>query len=57
MSEFWIRRRTIWLNYPVLGFYKLRYGDYRIIYEILHEEKTVIIHLIRHRKEIYKDLS
>lgn len=35
-------------------FYKLREGDYRIIYQILHDEKTVIIHSIGHRREIYR---
>lgn len=35
-------------------FYKLREGDYRVIYQILHDEKTVIIHTIGHRREIYR---
>ena len=33
--------------------YKLRSGDYRILYEILHQEKTIVVHLIGHRKEVY----
>jgi len=33
---------------------KLRDGDYRILYEILHQEKTVIVHDVGHRSEIYK---
>jgi len=36
------------------GLYKLREGDYRIIYEILHQEKLIIIHSIRHRREVYR---
>ena len=36
------------------GFYKLRIGDYRVIYEILWDENTIIIHAIGHRKDIYK---
>lgn len=36
------------------GLYKLRIGDYRVIYEILHKEQTLIIHAIGHRKEIYR---
>ena len=36
------------------GFYKLRVGDCRIIYEILHTDQAIIIHLIGHRREIYK---
>ena len=35
-------------------FYKLRTGDYRVLYEILHDEKEVVIHLIGHRKNIYR---
>jgi len=36
------------------GFYKLRAGDYRILYEILLEEKIIVIHTIGHRKDIYQ---
>lgn len=36
------------------GFYKFRIGDYRIIYEILHEEQVIVIHEIGHRRDIYR---
>jgi mRNA interferase RelE/StbE len=36
------------------GLYKLREGDYRIAYEILRSERLIIVHLIGHRREIYK---
>lgn len=36
------------------GFFKLRVGDYRVIYEILHDAQTVVIHAIGHRSEIYR---
>ena len=36
------------------GLYKLREGDYRIIYEIIHQEKIIIIHSIGHRREVYQ---
>jgi mRNA interferase RelE/StbE len=36
------------------GLYKLRDGDYRIIYEILRHEKTIIIHSVGHRRDIYR---
>jgi mRNA interferase RelE/StbE len=42
------------LTGDLAGLYKLRVGDYRIIYEILHNEQTLIIHAIGHRKEIYR---
>lgn len=34
--------------------YKLRVGDYRVLYEILREEKTLVVHSIGHRREIYR---
>jgi len=36
------------------GFYKLRVGDYRVIYEILYDEQTIVIHAVGHRKDIYR---
>ncbi|MGB9594628.1 MAG: type II toxin-antitoxin system RelE family toxin, partial [Anaerolineae bacterium] len=36
------------------GLYKLRVGDYRVIYEIIHEEETIVIHMIGHRSDIYR---
>jgi mRNA interferase RelE/StbE len=36
------------------GLYKFRVGNYRIIYELLHEERILIIHQIGHRREIYR---
>jgi len=36
------------------GFYKIRERDYRIIYEILRNEKVIIIHHIGHRRDIYR---
>jgi len=41
------------------GLYKLREGDYRIAYEriayeIFKGERLIIVHLIGHRRDIYK---
>ncbi len=36
------------------GFYKLRAGDYRILYEVLRDEQTIVIHVIGHRREVYR---
>jgi mRNA interferase RelE/StbE len=36
--------------------YKLRVGNHRLIAMILHNEKTVFIIAIGHRKDIYKNL-
>ncbi|MFN6221204.1 MAG: toxin [Anabaena sp. CRKS33] len=35
------------------GFYKLRVGDYRVMYELDIEEQLIIIIRIGHRREIY----
>ncbi len=34
--------------------YRIRVGDYRIIYQIDDDEKTVLITKIGHRREVYK---
>jgi len=34
--------------------YKLRVGDYRVVYEILYDEHTIVIHVIGHRREVYR---
>ena len=36
------------------GFFKLRVGDYRIIYEVNPKEKIIIIQRIAHRQDVYK---
>lgn len=36
-----------------LGFYKLRVGDYRVIYELDLEKQLIIIVRMGHRREIY----
>ena len=42
------------LSGDLVGLYKLRVGDYRVIYEIVRKEKTIVIHAIGHRREIYR---
>ena len=36
--------------------YRLRVGDYRIIYGIDDRIRQIIIHYVRHRREIYRGL-
>lgn len=38
------------------GLWRIRQGDYRIVYSIDDSEKTVIILRIGHRREIYRSL-
>ncbi len=42
------------LQGDLAGLYKLREGDYRIVYEIIHKEKTILVHGIGHRREVYR---
>ena len=42
------------LRGDLIGLYKFRIGDYRVIYQIIHDEKTIVIHAIGHRREIYR---
>jgi len=43
------------LRKSLRGYWKLRVGDYRIVYRI--KNKNVFIFGIIHRKEIYKDID
>ncbi|MBD2288435.1 type II toxin-antitoxin system RelE/ParE family toxin [Microcystis wesenbergii FACHB-1317] len=37
------------------GFYKLRIGDYRVIYEFDKEKYIIYVNRIGHRREIYEE--
>ncbi|PYK21812.1 MAG: type II toxin-antitoxin system RelE/ParE family toxin [Verrucomicrobia bacterium] len=34
--------------------YRIRVGDYRVVYELLHNAKIVEIQRVRHRKDVYR---
>lgn len=38
------------------NYFRIRVGNYRIVYEIDEQEKTVLLYRVRHRKDIYKNL-
>lgn len=42
------------LTGDLTGFYKLRVGDSRIIYEILWDAQEIVVHQIGHRREVYR---
>ncbi len=42
------------LSGDLVGLYKLRVGDFRIVYEVLYSERLIVVHLIGHRREIYR---
>lgn len=35
------------------GAFKLRVGDYRVVYELKHKEETLTVRFIAHRSEVY----
>ena len=35
--------------------YRIRIGDYRVIYEVVAEARIVEIQRVRHRKDVYRD--
>jgi mRNA interferase RelE/StbE len=37
------------------GFYRLRVGDYRVIYALDHEERIITVIVIGHRSNIYDE--
>jgi len=37
-------------------YYRIRYGNYRVVYEIDEAEKKVVIVAIGHRREIYRGI-
>ena len=39
------------------GFYKLRVGDYRVVYEVIRTEHAILIHRVGHRRNIYRKLQ
>lgn len=36
------------------GLFKLRVGDYRVIYSFIQKERLIIIHLVGHRRSVYE---
>jgi mRNA interferase RelE/StbE len=43
------------LRRSLKNFFKLRVGDFRIIYEIENEEVTVLVIKVGHRREVYEE--
>ncbi len=36
------------------GLFKLRVGSYRVVYTVNQKDQLIIVHLIGHRRDIYK---
>lgn len=41
------------LAYDLKGMFKLRVGDWRVIYTVTQKTRLITIHLIGHRRKIY----
>ena len=39
------------------GTFKFRVGDYRVLYDIAHGPREVVIHAVQHRSQVYRDQS
>jgi len=37
--------------------YRIRVGDYRIVYEVDHDAILITIHYICHRRDVYRTLG
>lgn len=37
------------------GLFKLRVGDFRVLYQPLHQEQLLVVHQIGHRRDVYRD--
>jgi mRNA interferase RelE/StbE len=38
------------------GLYRVRAGDYRIVYEVEHSSSQIVVQYIRHRRDVYRRL-
>ncbi len=43
------------LSGPLSGLFKLRAGDYRILYDLIERDQLILVHQIDHRREVYRD--
>lgn len=43
------------LTVPLKGMFKLRCGDYRVIYDCDRRRRRITVFRVRHRREVYKD--
>ena len=43
------------LTGPEHGLFKLRVGDYRVVYSCDQKKREIEVHRVRHRREVYRD--
>jgi len=42
------------LTGELVGMFKLRIGDYRVIYTVDYQEKRIVVYTVKHRREVYR---
>ena len=42
------------LTGPLAGLFKLRLGDFRILYDVFNNDRIIFVHAIGHRRDIYR---
>ena len=42
------------LSGPLSDLFKLRVGDYRVLYDIIESENLILVHQIGHRSDVYR---
>jgi mRNA interferase RelE/StbE len=42
------------LSGPLSDLFKLRVGDYRVLYDLIESEHLILVHQIDHRREVYR---
>lgn len=47
--------RHLPLRFELAGLYKLRVGDWRVIYRLLEDEHVVLVVRLGHRSEVYDE--
>ena len=47
--------RHVALTGTLNDLYKLRVGDYRVLYDLVPSHQVLLVHRIRHRREVYGD--
>ena len=42
------------LSGPLSDLFKLRVGDYRVLYDMIESENLIVVHQIGHRSDVYR---
>ncbi|MBE0426361.1 MAG: type II toxin-antitoxin system RelE/ParE family toxin [Nitrospirae bacterium] len=54
LSENFENIMPLLLSANYAGFYKLKVGDWRVIYDVDYDKQIITVHKVGHRREIYK---